>query len=76
MQGLLKSMAGNVRNVMAELRPPVLDDYGLLAALRQLATEFAKRSGIAAGLSGVELLLRLQLCNATPKYYDVSSGFK
>ena len=55
MQGLLKSMVANVRDVMAELRPPVLDDYGLLAALRQLVTEFAKRTGIAAELSGVDL---------------------
>ena len=46
MQCLLKSTVGNVRDVMAELRPPVLDDYGLHAALRQLATEFAKPSGI------------------------------
>jgi len=59
MQGLLKSMVANVRDVMAELRPPVLDDYGLLAALRQLVTEFAKRTGIAADLSGVELQPRL-----------------
>ena len=59
MQGLLKSMVANVRDVMAELRPPVLDDYGLLAALRQLVTEFAKRSGIAAELSGVDLQPRL-----------------
>jgi len=59
MQGLVKSMVANVRNVMAELRPPVLDDYGLLAALRQFVTGFAKRSGIAAELSGVELLPRL-----------------
>jgi PAS domain S-box-containing protein len=59
MQGLLKSMVANVRDVMAELRPPVLDDYGLLAALRQLVTEFAQRSGIAAELSGVDLQPRL-----------------
>ena len=59
MQGLLKSMVANVRDVMAELRPPVLDDYGLLAALRQLVIEFGRRSGIAAELSGVDLLPRL-----------------
>ena len=58
-QGLLKSMVANVRDVMAELRPPVLDDYGLLAALQQLATEFAQRTGIAAELAGVELQPRL-----------------
>lgn len=59
MRGLLKSVVANVRDVMAELRPPALDDYGLLAALRQLATEFAQRSGIAAELSGVDLQPRL-----------------
>jgi len=59
MQSLLKSMVANVRDVMAELRPPVLDDYGLLAALRQLAVEFAQRSGIATELSGVDLQSRL-----------------
>ncbi|TAK72669.1 MAG: PAS domain S-box protein [Betaproteobacteria bacterium] len=58
-QGLLKSVVANVRDVMAELRPPVLDDYGLLAALRQLVTEFARRTGIAAELSGVDLQPRL-----------------
>ena len=46
MQDLLKSTVGKVRDVMAELRPPGLDDYGLHAALRQLATAFAKHSGI------------------------------
>ena len=59
MQGLLKSVVENVRDVMAELRPPVLDDYGVFAALRQLATEFSTRSGIAAELSGVDLQPRL-----------------
>jgi len=48
-----------VRDVMADLRPPVLDDYGLLAALRQLATEFSRRSGIATELSGVDPQPRL-----------------
>lgn len=68
MQGLLKSMVANVRDVMAELRPPLLDDYGLLAALRQLATEFAQRSGIAAELSGVELQPRLPTIVETAMY--------
>ncbi|MBK8742995.1 MAG: sensor histidine kinase [Betaproteobacteria bacterium] len=59
MQGLVKSMVANVRDVMAELRPPVLDDYGLLASLRQLVTEFAQHSGVAADLSGVDPQPRL-----------------
>ncbi|MDP2639252.1 MAG: PAS domain S-box protein [Betaproteobacteria bacterium] len=68
MQGLVKSMVANVRDVMAELRPPVLDDYGLLAALRQLTTEFAQRTGIAAELSGVELQPRLPSLVETAMY--------
>ncbi|MEI2688327.1 MAG: response regulator [Anaerolineae bacterium] len=36
-----------VRTVMAELRPPVLDDYGLLAALRWYGQQFALRTGVA-----------------------------
>ncbi len=68
MQGLLKSMVANVRDVMAELRPPALDDYGLLAALQQLVTEFAKRTGIAAELAGVELQPRLPLIVETAMY--------
>lgn len=68
MQGLLKSMVANVRDVMAELRPPVLDDYGLLAALRQLVTDFSRHSGIAAELSGVDLQPRLPSIVETAMY--------
>ena len=59
MQALLRSVVAHVRDVMAELRPPVLDDYGLLAALRHLVTGFSKRTGIAVNLSGVEPYPRL-----------------
>jgi signal transduction histidine kinase len=43
---LLESTSGAVENVMAELRPPMLDDYGLLAALQWYGNEFARRTGI------------------------------
>ena len=36
-----------VRTVMADLRPPVLDDYGLLAALRWYGQQFSQRTGVA-----------------------------
>lgn len=35
-----------VRNVMTELRPPVLDDYGLLPALRWYGEQFSQRTGV------------------------------
>jgi PAS domain S-box-containing protein len=48
-------VAGTVdamRNVMAELRPHALDDYGLPAALRSLATGFSRRTGIQVAFEG------------------------
>jgi tripartite-type tricarboxylate transporter receptor subunit TctC/two-component sensor histidine kinase len=41
-----------MRDVMRELRPLVLDDYGLVAALRSLATRFSRRTGIDVVFDG------------------------
>lgn len=54
---LLEDTTEVVRRLMAELRPPVLDDYGLLAALRWQCELFAQRCGFqfkieVSGLSG------------------------
>jgi CHASE1-domain containing sensor protein len=43
---LLESTAATIENVMAELRPPMLDDYGLLPALQWYANDFVRRTGI------------------------------
>jgi signal transduction histidine kinase len=51
---LLESTAATIENVMAELRPPMLDDYGLLPALQWYANDFARRTGIAAAVVGEE----------------------
>ena len=48
-----------IRDVMAELRPPVLDDYGLVAALHWYGEQFARRTGIAVAVEGEELVPRL-----------------
>ena len=37
----------SIRRVSSDLRPPLLDDLGLLPALRALADDFAERTGIA-----------------------------
>ncbi|HEX6635372.1 MAG TPA: PAS domain S-box protein [Usitatibacter sp.] len=44
---LLDATVDSIRGVMSELRPAVLDDYGLAAALHWYAEEFGRRSGIA-----------------------------
>jgi signal transduction histidine kinase len=45
--GLVEDTAERIRDVMAELRPAVLDDYGLAAALHWYADQFARRTEIA-----------------------------
>jgi|GEM_PF-457025 PAS domain S-box-containing protein len=56
---LIQQTGRAIRNLMAELRPPVLDDYGLLAALRWHAGEFTAWTGIAVEVEGEELTPRL-----------------
>lgn len=41
----------SIRNVTNDLRPSLLDDLGLLPALRSLVADFAERSGIRTGLA-------------------------
>lgn len=43
---LVEEAVMHMRNVMADLHPPVLDDYGLAAALRWYADRFSKRTEI------------------------------
>jgi len=56
---LLEETASHIRNVMAELRPPVLDDYGLLAALQWYGEQFAKRTRVTVVFQGAESTPRL-----------------
>lgn len=43
---LLEETAERTRDVMAELRPEVLDDYGLIAAIQWYCEHFSRRTGI------------------------------
>jgi PAS domain S-box-containing protein len=58
---LLEETALHIRDVMAELRPPVLDDYGLLAALQWYGEQFAERTGVIFVIQGAEATPRLPL---------------
>ncbi len=55
---LLESTMDTIENVMSELRPPMLDDHGLAAALDWHARNFSKRTGIAVAVRGSEPALR------------------
>jgi len=43
---LVEETIESIRNVMTELRPAVLDDYGLTPVLRWYAEQFVKRTGV------------------------------
>jgi len=56
---LVEQTAEQIRDVMANLRPPVLDDYGLVSALRWYGEQFATRTAIAVIVEGEEPVPRL-----------------
>jgi len=57
---LIQQTGKVIRNLMAELRPPVLDDYGVVAALRWYAGEFKAWAGLPVEVEGEELSPRLE----------------
>jgi PAS domain S-box-containing protein len=56
---LVEETTRQVRDVMADLHPPVLDDYGLVAALKWHSNNFSKRTGIFAQVIGSDIAPRL-----------------
>ena len=48
LQTEIDAMAMSLRRIAADLRPPLLDDLGLTAALEWLAEDFTKRYGVVA----------------------------
>jgi len=51
---LVEQTTDRIRDVMANLRPPVLDDYGVVAALDWYGEQFARRTDIAVAVQGEE----------------------
>ena len=58
---LVEETVERIRDVMAELRPPVLDDYGVSATLHWYGKQFSERTGIPTVLKVEELKPRLPL---------------
>jgi two-component system sensor histidine kinase UhpB len=49
---LLEETMGSVREVMSDLRPPLLDDYGLYAAIESHARQLEARTGLRIAVEG------------------------
>ena len=56
---LVEETMERIRDVMADLRPPMLDDYGLVATLRWYAEQFSSRAGVPVTVQGEEPVPRL-----------------
>jgi two-component system sensor histidine kinase UhpB len=51
---LVEETTERIRRLMSDLRPPVLDDYGVLAALHWYADRFSAQTGVAVKVRGDE----------------------
>lgn len=58
---LIEDTMERIRNIMTELRPSLLDDYGLHAALQWSLTVFTERTGLPVDYIGQDLSRRLSL---------------
>lgn len=58
-QQLVAATVDSIADVMADLRPPLLDDFGPLPALLAIADQFARRTGIDVVVHGPAHLDRL-----------------
>jgi len=56
---MLGQTAEEVERISRNLRPSVLDELGLVAALRATSTEFAERTGVSVKLACAQLTARL-----------------
>lgn len=54
-QTLLETTVTDIRDLMAELHPPALDDYGLFAALRSYVESLRRSTGLPLTISGQDL---------------------
>ncbi len=51
---LVEETTGRIQDVLANLRPPVLDDYGLMAALHWYAAEMETQADFSIQVRGIE----------------------
>ena len=54
LQGAVDTTVASVRRIASDLRPVMLDDLGLVAALENLLHEMSRRTGIVVSLDAVE----------------------
>jgi PAS domain S-box-containing protein len=75
MRVLVEQTIHAIRGVMTGLRPPALDEYGLTAALRSYAAEFAERTGMKTSITVLGPERRLAHGKELTLYRIAQEGF-
>jgi signal transduction histidine kinase len=65
---IVRQTTEHIRDLMTDLRPPVLDDYGFLATLRWYADQFSQRTGLPVIINGSEPFPELSADLAMPLF--------
>jgi len=65
---IVRQTTEHIRDLMTDLRPPVLDDYGFLATLRWYTDQFSQRTGLPVTISGSEPFPELSTDLAMPLF--------
>ena len=73
---MLGQTAEEVERISRNLRPSVLDEMGLVAALRDTSKEFAARTGVSLKLACVDLSARLPADTELTLYRILQEAFK
>jgi PAS domain S-box-containing protein len=59
MQGMLDKIIALTRSMASTLRPPLLDDFGLMPAVEWMADIFRKKTGISCDVQGIGMPIKL-----------------
>jgi PAS domain S-box-containing protein len=59
MQGMLDKVITLTKSMASAMRPPLLDDFGLMPAVQWMSDNFQKRTAIACSVEGIDVTSRL-----------------
>jgi len=70
----IREAVGNIRRLIYDLRPPALDDLGLLAAIRERAQEYSITQGLQVEVDAPDTLPHLPAAVEVAAYRIVQEG--
>jgi len=58
MQGLLRNIIGRTKSIASTLRPPLLDDFGLMPAIKWITENFHKKTSISCTVENHGIVIK------------------